>query len=151
MNRVQHAEPIISENGRRTEPSLPRHQRKRPVWLCRIVWLMLGLGVVGLVILAFLPAPLHVDLVPVAPGPIRITVDAEGKTRIRQRRDLRVLVRGCLVRLCGDCWEGAGRQVVIGQHSGFEAEVRQGLVTGKIVIVYPTAQVAEGKRIRPRG
>ncbi|RMH44082.1 MAG: HlyD family efflux transporter periplasmic adaptor subunit, partial [Alphaproteobacteria bacterium] len=47
---------------------------------------LLGAGVAALAILAwvaFRPEPVPVDLVPVARGPMSVTVDADGKTRIR--------------------------------------------------------------------
>jgi HlyD family secretion protein len=51
----------------------------------RIVWAVLGvLALVGLV-LAFRPKPVPVDLAAAARGPLRVTVDEDGKARIKER------------------------------------------------------------------
>ncbi|QZZ21449.1 HlyD family efflux transporter periplasmic adaptor subunit [Leptothermofonsia sichuanensis E412] len=42
------------------------------------------------------------------------------------------------------------RQIVIGQRSDREAEVRQGLNPGELVILHPTEQVRDGVRVRAR-
>jgi HlyD family secretion protein len=67
-----------------------------------IIWLVVGLGVVGLVVVALQPAPLDVDLGGVARGPLRVTVDAEGKTRLRQRYVISAPVAGRLARITLD-------------------------------------------------
>jgi HlyD family secretion protein len=49
------------------------------------VWVVLGLVVVGLVVWAFLPAAAEVDVATVERGDLMVSVDREGKTRVRQR------------------------------------------------------------------
>lgn len=44
-----------------------------------------GLVVLGLLVWAFLPAPIDVDIGRVVRGPLLVTVDHEGKTRVRER------------------------------------------------------------------
>lgn len=65
----------------------------------RIVIGALLLGGLALVVLAFRPATLPVDLGPVTRGPLRVTVNAEGKTRLRQRFIISAPVAGRLERL----------------------------------------------------
>ncbi len=44
-----------------------------------------ALAVVGLIVAAFLPKPVPVELAAVISGPMRVTVDEEGKTRVKER------------------------------------------------------------------
>ncbi len=44
----------------------------------RLGWIIVILGVIVLVVMAFRPTPIRVDLHAVAPGTLRSTVDAEG-------------------------------------------------------------------------
>ncbi|MBX9656030.1 HlyD family efflux transporter periplasmic adaptor subunit [bacterium] len=63
-------------------------QNRRRVW---VTWLRRGaviaalLGVAGLIIYAFLPPVLAVDMAEVTKGPMRVDVREEGKTRIKER------------------------------------------------------------------
>jgi HlyD family secretion protein len=50
-----------------------------------IVWGVVGLAIMAAVALAFRPVPLEVDLGTVTRGALRVSVDAEGKTRIKER------------------------------------------------------------------
>jgi HlyD family secretion protein len=67
--------------------------------LRRIVWLVVGLGVVGVVALAFRPTPLAVDVARVERGVLRVTVDTEAKTRLRDRFVVSAPVAGRLARI----------------------------------------------------
>ena len=52
----------------------------------RIVWWVLGLGAAGLVVaMALRPKVVTVDAAAVTRGPMRVTIDEEGETRIRRR------------------------------------------------------------------
>lgn len=65
-------------------------------------WGLLALGVAlvaGLGGVAFRPAPVAVDLVAVTRGPMRVTVDAEGRTRIREVYAIAAPVGGVLRRI----------------------------------------------------
>ncbi len=44
-----------------------------------------GLAVIGLVAVAFLPEPVTVELAAVVEGPMRVSIDEEGKTRVKER------------------------------------------------------------------
>ncbi|MGA7936539.1 MAG: HlyD family efflux transporter periplasmic adaptor subunit [Kovacikia sp.] len=70
-------------------PSLPRHL---PYWLA-------GLGVIGLLVFALRPTPVPVDLGQVQQGTLWVTVDAEGKTRVRDRFIIAAPVSGRLSRI----------------------------------------------------
>ncbi len=53
--------------------------------LSRLVVLMIALGVVAAIVFAFRPQPAAVDVASVVRGPLEVTVDEDGRTRIRDR------------------------------------------------------------------
>jgi HlyD family secretion protein len=54
-------------------------------WPKRIVWGVLGLGAAGALAYAWAPKPLAVETALVAKGPLRVTVDEDGRTRVKDR------------------------------------------------------------------
>ena len=65
----------------------------------RIVFVVLGLAVIGAIAWAFLPVPVPVDTAPVARGTMRVTVDEDGKTRIKERYTVSAPLAGRLARI----------------------------------------------------
>jgi HlyD family secretion protein len=66
----------------------------------RIVFLIAALGVAGVAgVVALRPSPVRVEVVRVRCGPMRMTVDAEGKTRVRDRFVVAAPVSGRLARI----------------------------------------------------
>jgi len=65
----------------------------------RIVYCILALGVVALVVIAFLPSPISVESTVVARGPLRITVDEEGEVRAHDRFVIAAPIAGRLTRV----------------------------------------------------
>jgi HlyD family secretion protein len=57
------------------------------------------LGVLVLLVLAFRPRPVRVEVAEAAVGPLRVTVDQEGQTRVRQRYVVAAPVTGRLERI----------------------------------------------------
>src|SRR5947209_8372246 len=51
----------------------------------RIVWAVLGVLTLAGLVWAFRPKPVPVDLATIVRGPLRVTVDEDGKTRIKER------------------------------------------------------------------
>ncbi len=51
----------------------------------RILWGVLGVLALAGLVLAFRPQPVAVDLAVAARGPLRVTVDEDGKTRVKER------------------------------------------------------------------
>ena len=51
----------------------------------RITWSVAGLVILGAIIWAFVPKPVEVDVAKVERGPLQVTVDHEGKTRVKER------------------------------------------------------------------
>lgn len=64
-------------------------------WILAIV----AVGLVGLIAYAFAPRPVLVDLVRVSRGPLRVTVNEDGRTRIRERYVVSAPLGGQLRRL----------------------------------------------------
>ena len=73
-----------------------RPRRRLPRWL---PYGLAGLGITVLVVLAFRPAPIAVDMGQVTQGPLQVTVDAEGKTRVQDRYIVAAPVAGRLQRI----------------------------------------------------
>lgn len=82
--------------------------------LSRLVLLLVALGVVGAIVFAFRPQPVAVDLAEVVLGPLEVTVDEDGRTRIRDRYVVSAPLNGQLQRIELDAGDAvaAGETVV---------------------------------------
>jgi len=80
--------------------SVPKTKRRlgKNLWR-RLPYVLGGLGIVAVLVWAFLPAPIPVDVAEVKRGDVRVTVDEEGETRIRQRYVVSAPVAGRLARI----------------------------------------------------
>lgn len=65
----------------------------------RILWSLSVIAAAGVLVYAFLPRPIAVDLAPVKRGPLRVTIDEEGKTRVRERYVVSAPLAGRLLRV----------------------------------------------------
>jgi HlyD family secretion protein len=73
--------------------------KKRTKWM-RIAFLIAALGTAGVAgAIALRPSPVRVEIARVRRGPMRVTVDAEGKTRARDRFVVAAPVSGRLARI----------------------------------------------------
>lgn len=73
--------------------------KKRMTWI-RIAFLIAAFGVAGVAgAIALRPAPVRVEVARVRRGPMRVTVDAEGKTRARDRFVVAAPISGRLARI----------------------------------------------------
>jgi HlyD family secretion protein len=73
--------------------------KKKTRWM-RIAFLIAALGVAGVAgVIALRPSPARVEVTRVRCGPMRVTVDAEGKTRARDRFVVAAPVSGRLARI----------------------------------------------------
>jgi HlyD family secretion protein len=73
--------------------------------------LFVGLAVVGGVVYSFMPVPLDADLVEIKRGTLRVTVDEDGKTRIREKYVVSAPLNGRILRISMD----PGDEVVAGK------------------------------------
>jgi len=65
----------------------------------KLLWGVVALGAVGLLALVFTPKALQVETAEVTRGPFRLTVDEDGKTRVRERYTVSAPVAGTLARI----------------------------------------------------
>jgi HlyD family secretion protein len=65
----------------------------------RIVYVVVALVTVGLIFLAARPKPVEVQTATVVRGPMRVTIDDDGKTRVRERYTVPAPVAGTLSRV----------------------------------------------------
>ena len=91
----QHS-PEKSEEKKNAEQknTLKKRRFPRP-----ILYTLAGLGIVTLIVLAFRPAPVPVDVGQVTQGPLQVTIDAEGKTQVQERYVVAASVAGRLQRI----------------------------------------------------
>ncbi len=67
--------------------------------LRNILWVLGGIAVVAVIVYAFLPAPVSVDVGTVSRGLLRVTVDEDGKTRVKERFVVSAPLAGRLQRI----------------------------------------------------
>ncbi len=79
-------------------------------WVRRILLSLVGLGLLAALVYAFLPKPVAVDMAPAKRGALRVTVDEDGRTRIRDRYVVAAPLAGRLRRIDAK----AGYEVVAG-------------------------------------
>src|SRR5436305_10469757 len=65
----------------------------------RIFWGLIAVGIVAMIAWAFVPKPVEVDLAPVDRGAMRVTVDQDGKTRVKERYVIAAPLSGRLIRI----------------------------------------------------
>src|SRR4051794_39413025 len=65
----------------------------------KIIYTVLAIGLIGLIAWGLRPQPTFVDLGTISVGPMKVTVDEEGKTRIRERYTVVAPLSGQMKRL----------------------------------------------------
>lgn len=68
-------------------------------WVRAIVWLAVGGAALALLVYAFIPPPVSVDIARIERGPMQVTVDEDGKTRVRERYVVSAPLGGQLLRI----------------------------------------------------
>lgn len=97
----------------------------------RIVTLAVGAAVIGLIVAAFWPQPVMVDLGQVTRGPMMVTIDEEGRTRVKEPYVVSTPVAGRLQR--------------VGVHPG------DAVIRGETVVAYMLPTNPAALDIRTRG
>lgn len=69
------------------------------LWFKRILLGVLGLGVVAVVVIAWLPKPVPVETARVTRGPLEVTVDEDGQARVKDRYVVSAPIAGNLSRI----------------------------------------------------
>ena len=65
----------------------------------RLITILFAAGVIGAIVYGLMPTPVEVDLATVEQGSIRVTVDQDGKTRIREKYVVSAPLAGRLLRI----------------------------------------------------
>ena len=67
--------------------------------LKKFSWYAVGAVVLAMIVYAFIPKPIEVDVARVDRGPMRVTVDQDGKTRVKERYVISAPLMGRLIRV----------------------------------------------------
>ncbi|MGB5284794.1 MAG: HlyD family efflux transporter periplasmic adaptor subunit [Polyangiales bacterium] len=68
-------------------------------WIRRAVIALAVLAVVGLIVVAWIPNPIEVEVAEVSQGPLVVTVNEDGRTRVKDRYTVSAPITGNLARL----------------------------------------------------
>jgi HlyD family secretion protein len=68
-------------------------------WIKRIVAILAALGIIALIVMAMMPKPVPVETGTVTRGPLQVTVDEDGQTRVQNRYVITAPVAGHLERI----------------------------------------------------
>lgn len=90
----------------------------------RVLWISLGAVGVAVVAYGLRPTPVPVDVAPVARGPIVVTVDGEGRTRVRDRYVVVAPVAGRVSRIALEEGTSVARGAVVAELSAAPLDPR---------------------------
>ncbi|MDJ0743847.1 MAG: HlyD family efflux transporter periplasmic adaptor subunit [Xenococcaceae cyanobacterium MO_167.B27] len=95
------SKPIQWTQKEEAKESIPqrKQQQKRKYLLQQLPYILGGLGILAMLVLAFRPSPIPVDVAEVKRANVQVTVDEEGETRIRKRYTVSAPVDGRLARI----------------------------------------------------
>jgi HlyD family secretion protein len=77
----------------------PATPRRRPRRWGRLVLALLGFAIAGAIVVALLPDPVPVELARAERRPLEVTVEEDGRTRVRDRYEVAAPVAGTLLRV----------------------------------------------------
>lgn len=99
MSSSQGEVPSTQEQETRELKPRTKNKQKKKYLPSQLPYILGGLAVLAMLILAFRPTPIAVDVAEVKRGDVRVTVDEEGETRIRKRYLVSTPVGGRLARI----------------------------------------------------
>jgi HlyD family secretion protein len=103
MKQLPQKLPDSPNNRRQQRDEIDRVAKRSPKFpLKQLIYVALGIGVVLLIVAVLRPAPILVDTGTVQRGELQVTVDAEGKTRVRDRFTVAADTDGHLERILLD-------------------------------------------------
>lgn len=90
-----------NSNAQESDDRRAKRQKNRKLAkrLRSSVLILLGLGLVGVIVVSFLPKPIEVALAEATRGPMRVTVDEDGKTQAKNRYQISAPLRGNMNRI----------------------------------------------------
>ncbi len=68
-------------------------------WLRRALLVLLGVGLLAMIVVAWLPKPVPAEMAPVTRGPLEVTVDEDGRARVKDRYTVSAPLAGNLGRI----------------------------------------------------
>mgnify|MGYP000194559742 CR=1 FL=1 len=161
-----------------SETSKPRsnksNRRSLLKWIKRSLWIAAALGLLAMIVVAFLPKPVLVDVVEVERGALRVTVDEDGRSRVSDRYVLSAPLTGNLGRIELDPGDDVGEGEVIARlvplarplmdaQSRAEAEARVAAAAaqlrqarasverGRAALAFADTQVGRQRQLMARG
>lgn len=81
------------------ETSTTDRRRALRKWVSRAALVLLGLALVGGIVVAWLPKPVPVDVVAAEKGPMRVAIEEDGRTRVKDRYAVSAPLSGNLARI----------------------------------------------------
>jgi HlyD family secretion protein len=120
---------LPQENGKLSQKLEDKNNQPAPKPSLK-KWLYLGLGIATciMIIWALQPKPIAVDMARVERGELKVTVNAEGKTRVRDRYTISADVAGRLERVQFKEGDPIKAGEIVAQLAGWQAE-RAGVAT----------------------
>ena len=97
-----HVETGNEREGERASAKRRHNRRKRRAmtrWIKRVVLAAIALGLMAALVVAFLPKPVPVDVASAARGTLTVTVNEDGKTRVKDRFVVSTPLAGNMPRL----------------------------------------------------
>lgn len=76
-----------------------RRVRDRPRWVKRVVVALFAFAGLGLLVFSWMPKPIFVDVASVERGAMRVTVDEDGRSRVKDRHVVSAPLSGNLARI----------------------------------------------------
>ncbi|GAB5542342.1 MAG: HlyD family efflux transporter periplasmic adaptor subunit [Sandaracinaceae bacterium] len=161
-----------------SETSKPRSNKSKRrsllKWIKRSLWIAAALGLLAMIVVAFLPKPVLVDVVEVERGALRVTVDEDGRSRVSDRYVLSAPLTGNLGRIELDPGDDVGEGEVIARlvplarplmdaQSRAEAEARVAAAAaqlrqarasverGRAALAFADTQVGRQRQLMARG
>ncbi len=107
--------PLTQEEATQQSIAEATKQQHRKYLPRQLPYILGGLGILAILIWAFLPSPIPVDVAEVRRGNVRVTVDEEGETRIRKRYVVSAPVEGRLARINLDEGDRVAQGEIIAQ------------------------------------
>lgn len=114
------------------ETSGGRREWEAPRWLRRALLVGFGALVVVVLVLAFRPQPVPVDLAVVDRGTLEVAVEEDGRTRVRDRYEIASPVSGMLRRIDLRPGDSLGAGDVVARITGGEAQLTDPRTTAQL-------------------
>ncbi len=125
------SKPVQWTQEQEAKQSIPqvKNKQKKKYLPRQLPYVLGGLGILAMLIWAFRPSPIPVDVAEVKRGDVLVTVDEEGETRIRKRYAVSAPVEGRLARINLDEGDRVTKGEIIAQIDPLplESDIREAI------------------------